>query len=42
MLKKASQKFNALTRIASYMDQKKRKTILNSFINLQFGYGSLV
>ena len=36
ILKKASQKFNALTRIASYMDQKKRKTssILSLICNL--------
>ena len=32
MLKKFSQKLNVLTRIASYMQQKKRKIIMNAYI----------
>ena len=42
MLKKASQKLNALTRINSYMDQKKKTVIMNAYINSQFGYCALV
>ena len=42
MLKKASQKLNALTRINSYMEQKKKTIIMNAYINLQFGYCALV
>ena len=42
MLKKASEKVNALTRIASYMDQKKRRIIMNAYTNSQFGYCLLV
>ena len=40
--KKASQKLHALSRIAHYMDPARRKTIMNAFINSQFGYCPLV
>ena len=40
--KKASQRLHALSRIAHYMDTTKRKTIMNAFINKQFGYCALV
>ena len=33
MLRKARQKPNALKRIASYMDQKKKRIIMNAYIN---------
>lgn len=42
MQKKASQNLNAITRIASYIDQKKRRIIIKTYINLQFGYCPLV
>ena len=42
MLKKASQMFNAFTRIAFYMDQKKRRIIMKTHINSQFGCCPLV
>ena len=35
---KASQKLNALTRIAPYMNIQKRRTIMKSFITSQFSY----
>ena len=38
----ASQKVNALARIASYMNFSQRKLIMNSFITSQFGYCPLV
>ena len=38
MLKKAGEKLNALTRIACYMDQKKRRIIISVYINSQFSY----
>ena len=38
MLKKANQKVNEFTTIAFYMDQKKRRIILNAYINSEFGY----
>ena len=40
--KKASQKLNALARISPYMTIEKRRTIMNAFINSQFGYNPLV
>ena len=42
LCKKASQKLNALARISSYMDLQKRRIIMKSFINSQFGYCPLV
>ena len=38
MLKKASQKFNTLTRIGSSMDQKKRRIMTKAYINSQFSH----
>ena len=35
---KASQKFNALSRISSYMNINHRKRIMKAFISSQFGY----
>ena len=32
-VEKSQSKFNALTRIPSYMDQKKKKIIMNAFLN---------
>ena len=40
--KKASQKLNALAKIAPYMNIKKRKTIMKSFITSQFSYCPLI
>ena len=40
--KKASQKLNALARIASYMKIQKRRTIMKSFLNSQFSYCPLI
>ena len=42
LCKKASQKLNALARIARYMDIQKRRTIMKSPITSQFGYCPLV
>ena len=42
LCKKASQKLNALARIACYMDIQKRKSIMKSFITFQFGHCPLV
>ena len=42
LCKKASQKINALARLASYMNFEQRKLILNSFITSHFSYCSLV
>ena len=39
---KASQKLHALSRIATFMNVQQRKTIMNAFINSQFGYCPLV
>ena len=39
---KASQKLHALARIASYMQTKQRKQIMQAFISAQFGYCPLV
>ena len=36
--KKASQKLNALARIAPYMNIQKRRTIMKSFVTSQFSY----
>ena len=40
--KKASQKLNALARIAPYMNIQKRRTIMKSFVTSQFGYCPLI
>ena len=42
VLKKAGQKFNSLTRISSYMDQKERRIIASAHINSQLSYCPLV
>ena len=39
---KVSQKLNALTRIASYINPKQRRLIMKAFITSQFGYCPLV
>ncbi len=38
----ASQKLHGLSRVSNYMDFKKRKIVLNTFITSQFGYCPLV
>ena len=40
--KKASQKVNALARIAPYMNIQKRRTIMKSFVIYQFSYCPLI
>ena len=40
--KKASQKLNALTRVAQYMNFGQRRSIMKAFICSQFGYCPLV
>ena len=40
--KKASQKLNALARIALYMNIQKRRTIMKSFVTSQFSYCPLI
>ena len=40
--KKASQKLNALARVALYMCIEKRKTVMKAFVTSQFGYFPLV
>ena len=42
LCKKASNKLHALSRIATYMSQSKRKTIMNAFISSQFNYCPLI
>ena len=42
LCKKASQKLHALARVSPYMNIIKRRTIMNAFINSQFGYCPLV
>ena len=42
LCKKASQKINALARLATYMNLEQRKLILNSFITSHFSYCPLV
>ena len=42
LCKKASQKLNALARIASYICLEKRKTVIKAHIACQFGYCPLV
>ena len=39
---KASQKLYALSRMSSYMNLEKRKVVMKSFINSQFGYCPLI
>ena len=40
--KRASQKLNALARIASYMHLQKRRRMMKSFVTFQFGYCPLI
>ena len=40
--KRASQKLNALARVAPYMNKRKRKLIMKSFVTSQFGYCPLI
>ena len=42
LCKKASSKIHALARISPYLDLYKRKLLMNSFFNAQFGYCPLV
>ena len=42
LCKKASQKLNALARIAPYVCLEKRKTVMKAYITSQFGYCPLV
>ena len=42
IIKKASRKINALSRIASYMNIEKRRLLMNSFFASQFNYCPLV
>ena len=40
--KRASQKLNALARVAPYMNMQKRRIIMKSFVTSQFGYCPLI
>ena len=40
--KRASQKLNALARVATYMNMQKRRIIMKSFVTSQFGYCPLI
>ena len=40
--KRASQKLNALAKVAPYMNMQKRRIIMKSFVTSQFGYCSLI
>ena len=42
LCKKASQKLNALARIAPYMCLEKRKAVMKAYVASQFGYCPLV
>ena len=42
LCKKDSQKFNALARIAQFMNVSKKRVIMKSFIELHFGYCPLI
>ena len=42
LCEKASQKLNALARVALYMYLEKRKTVMKAFVTYQFGYCPLV
>ena len=42
LCKKASQKLHALSRVASYMNQERRRIIMKAFVQSQFGYCPLV
>ena len=42
LCKKACQKLNALARIAPFMNIEKKRIIMKAFIELQFGYCSLI
>ena len=39
---KSSQKFNALTRLSSFMNLEKRRIIMKAFVHSQFGYCPLI
>ena len=40
--KRASQKLNALARVAPYMNTQKRRILMKSFVTSQFGYCVLI
>ena len=40
--KRASQKLNALARVAPYMNTQKRRILMKSFVTSQFGYYVLI
>ena len=40
--KRASQKLNALAKVAPYMSMQKRRIIMKSFVTSQFGYCALI
>ena len=42
LCKKASQKLNALSRVAYQLDYNQRKLLLNAFIKSQFSYAPVV
>ena len=42
LLKKANKKYHALARVCNYMDIKKRRVLMKTFITSQFSYCSLV
>ena len=42
LCKKSSQKLHALSRIAHYMDSKKRKFLMRAFLISQFNYRPLI
>ena len=42
LCKKASQKLHAIARISSYLNENKRRLIMNAFFSSQFGYCPLV
>ena len=42
LCKKASQKLNALARVAPYMCLEKRKTVMKDFVTSQIGYYPLI
>ena len=42
LCKKASQKLHAIARVSSYLNENKRRLIMNAFFSSQFGYCPLV
>ena len=42
LCKQAGKKLNALARIARFLDENKRKLLMNSFVTSQFNYGPVV